>query len=78
MFTVKFTDEAEAVQALRALESGIAAMHNHIASAIENPAHWGEGKPAEMVRELRVKQSAAKNIRSAFYDLHGHAYTIGA
>lgn len=77
MFTVKFSTEAEAVQALRGLEGDIAAMHNHIASAVENPAHWGERKAAEMVQELRVKQEAAKNIRSAFYDAHGSNYKIG-
>jgi hypothetical protein len=76
---VTFPSDDLALIALRAVESDIVAMHNHIASAVENPEHWGG--PARlklMVTELRDKQACAKALRNAFFEKHGANYTFGS
>lgn len=76
MITVNYTYE-QSVASLRALEGDVAALHNHIASAVENPAHWGSDRPLELVKELRIKQNAAAAIRGAIYSKHGYNHRIG-
>ena len=50
------------------LDGRIAAMHNHIASAVENPDHWNEaGHSAQnLVRELRQFEELRARMRALF------------
>lgn len=45
--------------AIRLCDAEIAAKHNHIASAVEDPEHWNKGNHSaeSMVRELRKIQA---------------------
>lgn len=63
-----FTEE-QAMYLLRQVENDIFALHNHIASAIENPGHWEQSNlgAGELVRKLRKAETIAANFRGQLY-----------
>ena len=63
--SVVYLDLAEATLALQQIEGHVAALHNHIASAVESPHHWTPPLDAKaLVKELRQYETLATRLRA--------------
>lgn len=62
-------DEEQAQYLLHQVENDIIALHNHIACAVENPAHWEKGGHSApvLVGKLRKAQEVQMVLRRKLY-----------
>lgn len=63
--TIELSDDQIALL-VKHCQNEVFALHNHIASAIENPAHWnGAHSAAELVKKLREQEAMLAVLRKA-------------